>query len=112
MKWAACRPTLSDQTLIQGDSVYQTHPAMGYHAGGHNKMADCRGLVPLAEGTHSFAPRSGSLVRLRDVDAFEEQTPSHTHTDFANIPPRHRFSYFLLTWSSGYPSSHCVDAMW
>ncbi len=43
---------------------------------------------------------------VRDVDAFEQQALAHTHTDFANVPPRYRSSYFLHIWANGYASGY------
>ena len=41
-----------------------------------------------------------------EVDAFEEQALVRTHTDFANVPPRYRSSYFLHIWANGYASGY------
>ncbi len=38
----------------------------------------------------------------QDVDAFEARALHATHTDFANVPPRYRSSYFLHIWGNGY----------
>ena len=42
----------------------------------------------------------------QDVDAFEAQALKATHTDFPNVPPRYRSSYFLHIWSSGYAAGY------
>jgi peptidyl-dipeptidase Dcp len=42
----------------------------------------------------------------QDVDAFETQALKNTHTDFANIPPRYRSSYFLHIWANGYSAGY------
>jgi peptidyl-dipeptidase Dcp len=42
----------------------------------------------------------------QDVDAFEQQALAHTHTDFPNIPPRYRSSYFLHIWANGYAAGY------
>ncbi len=41
-----------------------------------------------------------------DVDAFEAQALKTTHTDFPDVPPRYRSSYFLHIWSSGYAAGY------
>jgi peptidyl-dipeptidase Dcp len=41
-----------------------------------------------------------------DVDAFEARVLKSTHTDFANVPPRYRSSYFLHIWSEGYAANY------
>jgi peptidyl-dipeptidase Dcp len=40
------------------------------------------------------------------VDVFETQALKDTHTDFANVPPRYRSSYFLHIWANGYASGY------
>jgi peptidyl-dipeptidase Dcp len=42
----------------------------------------------------------------QDSDTFEEQALKATHTDFANVPPRYRSSYFLHIWASGYAAGY------
>ena len=42
----------------------------------------------------------------QDVDAFEAQALKTSHTDFANVPPRYRSSYFLHIWANGYASGY------
>jgi peptidyl-dipeptidase Dcp len=41
-------------------------------------------------------------VPIADVDAFEAHALKSTHTDFANVPPRYRSSYFRHIWSDGH----------
>jgi peptidyl-dipeptidase Dcp len=41
-----------------------------------------------------------------DVDAFEAQALKDTGTDFPNVPPRYRSSYFLHIWANGYASGY------
>ncbi len=41
-----------------------------------------------------------------DVDVFETQALKASHTDFANVPPRYRSSYFLHIWANGYASAY------
>jgi peptidyl-dipeptidase Dcp len=41
-----------------------------------------------------------------DVDAFEARALKTTGTDFANVPPRYRSSYFLHIWANGYASAY------
>ena len=43
---------------------------------------------------------------VRDVDAFERQSLARTRTDFPNVPPRYRSSYFLHIWSNGYAAGY------
>ena len=38
----------------------------------------------------------------QDVDAFETNALKDTGTDFPNVPPRYRSSYFLHIWANGY----------
>lgn len=42
----------------------------------------------------------------QDVDAFETQALKETGTDFPNVPPRYRSSYFLHIWANGYASGY------
>ncbi len=42
----------------------------------------------------------------QDADTFETQALKNTHTDFANIPPRYRSSYFLHIWANGYSAGY------
>ncbi len=42
----------------------------------------------------------------QDVDAFETKALAITHTDFQNVPPRYRSSYFLHIWANGYASGY------
>jgi peptidyl-dipeptidase Dcp len=51
---------------------------------------------------HTLAPG----VPKPDVDAFETQALKNTGTDFANVPPRYRSSYFLHIWANGYASGY------
>ncbi|HEY0265140.1 MAG TPA: M3 family metallopeptidase [Rhizomicrobium sp.] len=41
-----------------------------------------------------------------DVDAFETRALKATGTDFPNVPPRYRSSYFLHIWANGYASGY------
>ena len=41
-----------------------------------------------------------------DVDAFETKALKDTGTDFPNVPPRYRSSYFLHIWANGYASGY------
>jgi peptidyl-dipeptidase Dcp len=51
---------------------------------------------------HTLAPGAPKP----DVDAFETQALKNTGTDFANVPPRYRSSYFLHIWANGYASGY------
>ncbi|MFL5237117.1 MAG: peptidyl-dipeptidase Dcp [Rhizomicrobium sp.] len=42
----------------------------------------------------------------QDVDKFETQALKNTHTDFPNVPPRYRSSYFLHIWANGYAAGY------
>ena len=42
----------------------------------------------------------------QDVDTFETATLKASGTDFANVPPRYRSSYFSHIWSSGYAAGY------
>jgi peptidyl-dipeptidase Dcp len=42
----------------------------------------------------------------KDVDAFETKALADTHTDFTNVPPRYRSSYFLHIWANGYSAGY------
>jgi peptidyl-dipeptidase Dcp len=42
----------------------------------------------------------------QDVDAFEAKALKNTGTDFPNVPPRYRSSYFLHIWANGYASGY------
>ncbi len=42
----------------------------------------------------------------QDVDAFETKALKETGTDFPNVPPRYRSSYFLHIWANGYASGY------
>jgi peptidyl-dipeptidase Dcp len=44
--------------------------------------------------------------KVNSVDAFEKRALKLSHTDFANIPPRYRSSYFLHIWANGYPAGY------
>ena len=41
-----------------------------------------------------------------DVDAFEAAALAKTGTDFPNVPPRYRSSYFAHIWASGYAAGY------
>jgi peptidyl-dipeptidase Dcp len=42
----------------------------------------------------------------QDADAFEAKALKYTGTDFANVPPRYRSSYFLHIWGNGYAAGY------
>ncbi|HEY4115432.1 MAG TPA: M3 family metallopeptidase [Rhizomicrobium sp.] len=42
----------------------------------------------------------------QDVDAFEAKALADTHTNFPNVPPRYRSSYFLHIWANGYAAGY------
>jgi peptidyl-dipeptidase Dcp len=42
----------------------------------------------------------------QDVDAFEAKALKETGTDFPNVPPRYRSSYFLHIWANGYAAGY------
>ncbi|HEY2178716.1 MAG TPA: M3 family metallopeptidase, partial [Caulobacteraceae bacterium] len=41
-----------------------------------------------------------------DVDAFETAALAKTGTNFPNVPPRYRSSYFAHIWGSGYAAGY------
>jgi peptidyl-dipeptidase Dcp len=43
---------------------------------------------------------------LQDVDAFEVQALKSSGTDFQDVPPRYRSSYFAHIWASGYAAGY------
>jgi peptidyl-dipeptidase Dcp len=43
---------------------------------------------------------------LQDVDAFETAALKATHTDFENVPPRYRSSYFQHIWGDEYAAGY------
>jgi peptidyl-dipeptidase Dcp len=45
-------------------------------------------------------------AHLQDVDSFEANALKVTHTDFDNVPPRYRSSYFLHIWGNGYAAGY------
>jgi len=51
---------------------------------------------------HALPPGSPK----QDVDAFETRALKVTGTDFPNVPPRYRSSYFLHIWANGYASGY------
>ncbi len=51
---------------------------------------------------HTLAPGAPKP----DVDAFETQALKNTGTNFPNVPPRYRSSYFLHIWANGYASGY------
>ncbi|HWA70063.1 MAG TPA: M3 family metallopeptidase [Rhizomicrobium sp.] len=51
---------------------------------------------------HTLAPGAAAPV----VDAFETKALHDTGTDFPNVPPRYRSSYFLHIWANGYASGY------
>ncbi len=42
----------------------------------------------------------------QDVDAFETKALKAAGTDFPDVPPRYRSSYFLHIWANGYASGY------
>ncbi|HXR08381.1 MAG TPA: M3 family metallopeptidase, partial [Candidatus Acidoferrum sp.] len=48
----------------------------------------------------------GASTAVRDADAFEQQALARTHTDFPDVPPRYRSSYFLHIWANGYAAGY------
>jgi peptidyl-dipeptidase Dcp len=48
----------------------------------------------------------GPEITVSDADAFERQALDRTHTDFPNVPPRYRSSYFLHIWANGYAAGY------
>ena len=51
---------------------------------------------------HELTPRR----RRQDVDAFEAVALKKTETDFPNVPPRYRSSYFLHILAGGYAAGY------
>jgi peptidyl-dipeptidase Dcp len=51
---------------------------------------------------HTLPPGSAKP----DVDAFEAQALKETGTDFPDVPPRYRSSYFLHIWANGYAAGY------
>lgn len=43
---------------------------------------------------------------LQDVDAFENHALAASETDFPNVPPRYRSTYFAHIWGSGYAAGY------
>jgi peptidyl-dipeptidase Dcp len=43
---------------------------------------------------------------LQDVDSFEAAALKASHTDFDNVPPRYRSSYFQHIWGGGYAAGY------
>jgi peptidyl-dipeptidase Dcp len=43
---------------------------------------------------------------IRDVDAFEAKALKDTHTNFVNVPPRYRSSYFQHIWGNDYAAGY------
>jgi peptidyl-dipeptidase Dcp len=48
-------------------------------------------------------PRSSTT---QDVDAFEAGALKDSHTDFVNVPPRYRSSYFMHIWGNDYAAGY------
>ena len=55
---------------------------------------------------HTLAPGAHLQMKGPDVDAFEVKALHDTGTDFPNVPPRYRSSYFLHIWANGYASGY------
>lgn len=51
---------------------------------------------------HSLPPSAP----LQDVDAFEARALHASGTDFPNVPPRYRSTYFAHIWASGYAAGY------
>jgi len=51
---------------------------------------------------HSIGPGAPETP----VDAFEAAALARTGTDFPNVPPRYRSSYFLHIWANGYAAGY------
>ena len=47
-----------------------------------------------------------SSAPLQDVDAFETHALHASGTDFPNVPPRYRSTYFAHIWASGYAAGY------
>ena len=47
-----------------------------------------------------------SSAPLQDVDAFEAHALHASGTDFADVPPRYRSTYFAHIWASGYAAGY------
>ncbi|MGC2405006.1 MAG: M3 family metallopeptidase [Candidatus Cybelea sp.] len=47
-----------------------------------------------------------SSAPLQDVDAFEAQALRASGTDFPDVPPRYRSTYFAHIWASGYAAGY------
>ena len=47
-----------------------------------------------------------SKDKKQNVNAFELQALKDTHTNFDNVPPRYRSSYFLHIWANGYAAGY------
>src|SRR5579885_123053 len=43
---------------------------------------------------------------LQNVDQFETKALAESHTNFADVPPRYRSSYFLHIWANGYAAGY------
>jgi peptidyl-dipeptidase Dcp len=55
---------------------------------------------------HSLAWSAHLNIKGSDVDAFETKALRDTGTDFPNVPPRYRSSYFLHIWANGYAAAY------
>lgn len=47
-----------------------------------------------------------STAPKQNVNAFEKQALEKTKTNFTNVPPRYRSSYFLHIWANGYSAGY------
>jgi peptidyl-dipeptidase Dcp len=47
-----------------------------------------------------------AAARIQDVDSFEANALKDTHTDFVNVPPRYRSSYFQHIWGNDYAAGY------
>ncbi|MGC8535880.1 MAG: M3 family metallopeptidase [Rhizomicrobium sp.] len=43
---------------------------------------------------------------LQNVDAFETKALAESHTNFPDVPPRYRSTYFLHIWANGYAAGY------
>jgi peptidyl-dipeptidase Dcp len=65
-------------------------------------MAEGLAADELDMAWHSLA----SSAPLQDVDAFEAHALQASDTDFPNVPPRYRSTYFAHIWASGYAAGY------
>jgi len=63
-------------------------------------------LLAAAQLDMQWHMRPADAPKVTDVDAFETKALKDTGTDFANVPPRYRSSYFLHIWGNGYAAAY------